>query len=142
TALGGTALTDKIEDLDGHTEVTLSPAQGPKGVGRREFFAMGVAAGAGATVSTAPGAAHAAAGGGAQEWDCDADIVVGGGGGAGLTAAIRARDLGASVLVIYQNFDLGGRMLHSGAFTSLGGGDPIQVRDMEGRSDPEGRIAV
>jgi hypothetical protein len=53
----------------------------------------------------------------------DFDIVVAGGGCAG-SAAIRARDLGASVLVVDQNFDLGGRMLHSGSFVSLGGGDP------------------
>jgi len=34
----------------------------------------------------------------------EADIVIAGGGCAGLTAAIRARDLGASVLVVDQNF--------------------------------------
>ena len=59
-----------------------------------------------------------------------------------LTAAIRARDLGASVLVVDQNFDLGGRMLHSGSFVSLGGGDPVQRRDMNGESDEVGFITV
>ena len=70
------------------------------------------------------------------------DVVIAGGGCAGLTAAIRARDLGASVLVVDANYDVGGRMLHSGAFVSLGGGDPVQVRDMKGESDKEGLITA
>ncbi|HAD74635.1 MAG TPA: hypothetical protein DCG16_02555, partial [Gemmatimonadetes bacterium] len=81
---------------------------------------------------------------GAQQtvWDYEADVVIAGGGCAGLTAAIRARDLGASVLVVDQNFDLGGRMLHSAGRMSLGGGDPVQQRDMNGESDQEGFITV
>ena len=70
------------------------------------------------------------------------DVVIAGGGCAGLTAAIRARDLGATVLVVDQNFDLGGRMLHSGAFVSLGGGDPVQKRDIKGESDKEGFVTM
>ncbi len=135
-------MTKKIEDL----EAPVDGAQDSQGVGRREFFAMGAAAGVGAAVLSNPGEAQAqiTANGsnGGHHWDYEADIVICGGGCAGLTAAIRARDLGASVLVIDQNFDLGGRMLHSGAFTSLGGGDPIQLRDMEGQDDPEGLISV
>jgi len=46
------------------------------------------------------------------------------------------------VLVVDQNFDLGGRMLHSGSFVSLGGGDPVQVRDIDGKSDKEGFVTV
>ena len=76
------------------------------------------------------------------QWDYEVDVVIAGGGCAGLTAAIRARDLGASVMVVDQNYDLGGRMLHSGSFTSLGGGDPVQVRDINGESDTEGFITV
>ena len=75
-------------------------------------------------------------------WDYEVDVVIAGGGCAGLTATIRARDLGASVLVVDQNFDLGGKMLHSGSFLSLGGGDPVQRRDMKGESDDEGFITV
>ncbi|MBF9052159.1 FAD-binding protein [Roseobacter sp. HKCCD9010] len=109
------------------------------GISRRGFFATGAAAGVG--VAVAGGAQPAAAEAG-EEWDYEVDVVVAGGGCAGLTAAIRAHDLGASVLVIDQNYDLGGRMLHSGSFLSLGGGDPVQMRDMAGEVDPDGYITV
>ena len=55
----------------------------------------------------------------------------------GLHAAVRARDLGASVIVIDQNFDVGGKLVHSGGWTSLGGGDAVQERDRT-VADPEG----
>ena len=44
---------------------------------------------------------------------------------------------GASVLVIDQNFDVGGKLVHSGGWTSLGGGDAIQERDRTA-ADPQG----
>jgi len=115
------------------------------GLSRRNFVRTGAAAGLGAGALLDPGSAHAQdPDTGTQDivWDYDVDVVIAGGGCAGLTAAIRARDLGASVLVVDQNFDLGGRMLHSGAFLSLGGGDPVQRRDMKGQSDKEGFITV
>ena len=97
-----------------------------KGVSRRELLKSGAVAGIGAAAlldaGCTPGQSAELA------WDYDFDVVVAGGGCAGLTAAIRARDLGASVLVVDQNFDLGGRMLHSGSFVSLGGGDPLHSR--------------
>ncbi len=105
-----------------------------KGLSRREFFKQGAAAaGAGAVALTGATAATA------QEeitWDYEADVVVLGGGGVGLTAAVRARDLGASVLVLEQNYDIGGKLSHSGGWTSLGGGDAIQERDRLGL-DPD-----
>ena len=125
-----------------------------KGLNRRDFVKTGVAAGLGAGgVLLGPDEAQAlgpdeaqaqVSATGAQQtvWDYEADVVVAGGGCAGLTAAIRARDLGASVLVVDQNFDLGGRMLHSAGRMSLGGGDPVQQRDMNGESDQEGFITV
>jgi hypothetical protein len=113
-----------------------------KGVSRREFFKQGAAAGVGAVALASTGALAQDGGGDEVSWDYEADVVICGGGCAGLTAAIRARDLGASVLVVDQNFDLGGRMLHSGSFLSLGGGDAIQKRDMAGEADPEGFITV
>ncbi|MCY4076492.1 MAG: FAD-binding protein, partial [Acidobacteria bacterium] len=118
-----------------------------QGVSRRDFVRTGAAAGlgAGALLTPDPTSAQAPASGAAAEdvtWDYEVDVIVAGGGCAGLTAAIRARDLGASVLVVDQNFDVGGRMLHSGAFVSLGGGDPVQQRDMKGEKDKEGWITV
>ncbi|MES2968197.1 MAG: FAD-dependent oxidoreductase [Pseudomonadota bacterium] len=115
------------------------------GLNRRDFFKAGAAVGVGAATLGAPAIALAeqdvpmATSG---PWDYEADIVIAGGGCAGITAAIRARDTGASVLVVDQNFDLGGRMLHSGSFLSLGGGDVIQKRDMAGQADREGFITV
>ncbi|HIF23846.1 MAG TPA: FAD-dependent oxidoreductase [Gemmatimonadetes bacterium] len=120
-----------------------------KGLNRRDFVKKGVAAGLGAGAVLSPdeaqaqgSATDAPAAGAQQTWDYEVDVLIAGGGCAGLTAAIRARDLGASVLVVDQNFDLGGRMLHSGALVSLGGGDPVQLRDMKGESDREGLITV
>jgi hypothetical protein len=118
------------------------PERGPN---RREFVKTGVAAGLGSGALLGSGQGHAqAAETGAQPmaWDYEVDIVIAGGGCAGLTAAIRARDLGASVLVVDQNFDLGGRMLHSAGRMSLGGGDPVQQRDMNGERDREGLVTV
>ena len=115
------------------------------GVSRRDFVRTGAVAGLGAGALLAPGPAQAqesASPAGDVAWDYEVDVVIAGGGCAGLTAAIRARDLGASVLVVDQNFDLGGRMLHSGAFVSLGGGDPVQQRDRKGEKDKEGLITV
>ena len=125
-----------------------NPGKDPKvmnerGLNRRDFVKTGVAAGlgAGAVLKTDEAQAQVRLSGAEQTaWDYEVDVVIAGGGCAGLTAAIRARDLGASVLVVDQNFDLGGRMLHSGAMVSLGGGDAVQVRDMKGESDGEGFI--
>src|SRR5690606_1631951 len=76
------------------------------------------------------------------EWDYEVDVLVCGGGASGLVCAIQARDAGLSVMVVDQNFDVGGKMLHSGGQVSLGGGDPLQLRDIAGESDPEGYITV
>lgn len=116
-----------------------------KGLNRREFFKAGAAAGVGAAaLAGTTVAAQAETNSGRQDiqWDYVYDVVVLGGGCFGLPGAIRARDLGASVLVIDQNFDFGGRMAHSGGQISLGGGDPAQLRDIAGEADLEGFITV
>jgi hypothetical protein len=115
-----------------------------QGLSRRDFVKTGAAGIGTAALLRADAAASQGASTGADaiEWDYEFDVVVAGGGCAGLTAAIRARDLGATVLVVDQNFDVGGRMLHSGSFVSLGGGDPVQIRDMKGESDQEGFITM
>ena len=115
------------------------------GLTRRDFVKSGAAATLTAAALVEPSAAQAQrASRGAPDidWNYEVDVVIAGGGCAGLTAAIRARDLGATVLVVDQNFDLGGRMLHSGSFVSLGGGDPLQRRDTKGESDKEGFVTA
>ena len=118
--------------------------QSEKRVTRRDFVRTGATAGLGASALLESDEARAQDSAAGKEiiWDYEVDVVIAGGGCVGLTAAIRARDLGASVLVVDQNFDLGGRMLHSAARLSLGGGDPVQVRDMKGEADKEGFITV
>ena len=116
-----------------------------KGVSRRDFVKQGAAAGVGASAAVLSTSGTALAQVGpveAIQWHYEADVVVIGGGCTGLPAAIRARDLGASVIVVDQNFDPGGKMLHSGAAVSLGGGDPLQLRDIAGESDPEGFVTA
>src|SRR6267378_7411593 len=110
-----------------------SKLQEKKALSRRDFFRSGAAAGVGATVLSVPGEARAQG----IQWNYEADVVILGAGCVGLHAAVRARDLGASVLVIEQNFDVGGKVVHSGGWTSLGGGDPIQERDAAA-ADPQG----
>ena len=107
--------------------------QKKKALSRRDFFKSGAAAGVGAAVLSGTGEARAQG----IEWNYEADVVVLGAGCTGLHAAIRARDLGASVLVVEANHDIGGKMVHSGGFVSLGGGDAIQARDRAG-ADPGG----
>lgn len=113
------------------------------GLSRRDFFHASAAAGVSAAALSAGGAGPAAAANHEEiEWDYEADVVVLGSGCTGLPAAIRARDLGASVLVVDQNFDVGGRMMHSGSWVSLGGGDAVQKRDLNREADAEGFITV
>src|SRR6266480_2382177 len=106
--------------------------QDKKALSRRDFFKSGAAAGVGAAVLSRPGEALAQG----LVWNYEADVVVLGSGCVGLHAAVRARDLGASVIVIDQNFDVGGKLVHSGGWTSLGGGDAIQERD-RAAADPD-----
>src|SRR5438045_275682 len=114
-----------------------SKLQEEKALSRREFVTGGAAAGVGAAVLSGPALAQqSSSGASAIQWNYEADIVVLGSGCVGLHAAVRARDLGASVLVIDQNFDVGGKLVHSGGWTSLGGGDAIQERDRTA-ADPQ-----
>src|SRR6185312_8768701 len=120
-----------------------------KAVSRRDFVKTGAAAGVGVAAGVG-GSALSSSGTAlsqvspveAIQWNYEADVVIIGGGCTGLPAAIRARDLGATVIVVDQNFDLGGKMLHSGGQISLGGGDPLQLRDIAGASDPEGFVTA
>ena len=96
-------------------------------VSRRSFLAKG-AAGVGAAAIAGAGVQDAAAQNGAVRWDFTADVVIVGAGVAGLPAAITARDLGASVIVVDENFDIGGRGMLSGGRIQLGGGHALQQK--------------
>lgn len=74
------------------------------------------------------------------EWDDEADIVVVGSGPGGMLGAIAARDAGASVVVVEQNFDIGGRAIISGGGTYLGGGTELQRSN--GIEDSPARIVA
>ncbi len=63
-----------------------------------------------------------------ETWAYEADVVIVGGGICGLVAAIRAKDLGASVIVVEANYACGGHALTSGGHVHLGGGTSVQKR--------------
>src|SRR3989475_10294891 len=113
-----------------------------KVVSRRDFVKSGAAGVSAAVLSTSGTALAQVSPVDAIKWTYEADIVIIGGGCTGLPAAIRARDLGASVIIVDQNFDLGGKMLHSGGQVSFGGGDPLQLRDIQGENDREGFVTA
>src|SRR5262249_22061625 len=100
------------------------PSSTPPDVSRRSFLskgAAGVGAAAIATVAAPPADAQSDI-----RWEHTADVVVIGAGVSGLPAAITARDLGASVIVVEENFDIGGRGMLSGGRVQLGGGHALQ----------------
>src|ERR1700751_2222853 len=107
---------------------------------RRDFVKAGAAAGLGAAILSAPGKAQAQTAAADIPWAYEADGIGCGSGGTGIVAAKRAHDLGADVLVLEQNFDIGGKLSHNGGQSSFGGGDPIQERDRLGLGDPDGRL--
>ena len=109
---------------------------------RRDFVKAGAAAGLGAAILSAPGKAQAQRAPADIRWDYEADVIVCGSGGTGIVAAKRAHDLGADVLVLEQNFDIGGKLSHNGGQSSFGGGDPIQERDRLGLPDPDGWLTA
>src|SRR2546422_7306029 len=115
--------------------------QGEKAVSRRDFVKKG-AAGVGAAVLSTSGTALAQVSPiNAIQWNYEADVVIIGGGCTGLPAAIRARDLGASVIIVDQNFDLGGKMLHSGGEVSFCGGGAPPIEGIAGRNERGGVVA-
>jgi len=99
-------------------------------VSRRNFLTRGAAAGVGAVTIAGASAQDAAAqnGNGNIKWDHTADVVVIGAGVAGLPAAITARDNGASVIIVDENFDIGGRGILSGGRVQVGGGHALQQK--------------
>jgi len=130
--------------IDKGKDEVIQDQKEEESLSRRDFIKRSAVVGAGAAAIGGVTATAAAASPSLDDvvWDYEVDVVVVGAGCAGLPAAIRARDLGATVLLVDQNFDVGGKMLHSGAWTSLGGGDAVQKRDLAGASDAEGMVTV
>lgn len=96
-------------------------------VSRRDFLRKGAAGvGAGALAGLAVQNADAQRGG--QRWDMSADFVAIGAGTSGLAAAVSALEHGASVIMVDENFDIGGHGMVSGGNVHLGGGTSRQKK--------------
>jgi FAD binding domain-containing protein len=98
-----------------------------KDFSRRDFVktaSIGIAAGAWAgSPATGTEAAEVP-----KRWDKTADVVIAGAGAAGLSAAIEAIENGASVILVEQNYDIGGHAIQSGAELGLAGGNSLQKK--------------
>ena len=102
--------------------------KGPNPVSRRSFLKTTMVKG-GAGVAVAAAGLHPREAGAADiKWDRSADVVVVGAGVSGLACACAARDVGASVIMIEENFDIGGRGIMSGGSIQLGGGHSLQKK--------------
>jgi len=97
----------------------------------RRGFIRKAAAGLGAAALGGPAAKKTEAAEAAKRkrhWDLTADVVVVGAGASGLPAAITAAEHGASVIVVDQNYDIGGHAIESGGNIALGGGTGLQKK--------------
>jgi hypothetical protein len=101
-------------------------------ISRREFV---TSAGAGAAVLAGVGAIPATNAQSVdnpyaipENWDLEVDVVIIGSGPTGLLAANRARDAGASVIIIEANYDAGGHGVMNGGTIQLGGGTRLQKK--------------
>ena len=95
---------------------------------RRDFLKTG-AAGFGASALAGLGLTDIAAQGTPQRsWDLTADFVTLGAGVAGLAGAVSALEHGASVIMVEENFDIGGHGMLSGGSVHLGGGTSRQKK--------------
>src|SRR5262245_50021050 len=97
----------------------------PNRFSRREFVKSSTAIGAslvgfGVTAKAAPDVP--------KQWHKAADVVVIGAGAAGIPASIEAAENGASVILVEQNFDVGGHAIQSGAELGLAGGNSLQKK--------------
>jgi len=94
----------------------------------RRGFIRRAASGLGVAALGGLGAKEAGAAKAKRHWDLAADVVVVGAGAAGLPASITAAELGASVIVVDQNYDIGGHAIESGGNIALGGGTSLQKK--------------
>ena len=100
----------------------------PNPVSRRSFLKTTVAKGTVGVAVAAAGLHPKEAEAADIKWDRSADVVVVGAGVSGLACACAARDTGASVIMIEENFDIGGRGIMSGGSIQLGGGHSLQKK--------------
>ena len=100
--------------------------QAPQSVHRRDFLKESAAAGVGSVAAVA-GLAPATAAAQANTWTHEVDFVVIGAGPGGMSAAIEARNRGASVMIVEQNFDIGGRAMMSSGNLYIGGGNRYEA---------------
>jgi urocanate reductase len=103
----------------------MSRKQKKVDVSRRDFIKKSATVGAGATALVGLSTQQSEA---KQKWDRVADVIVLGAGAAGLPAAIEAADHKASVIIIEENFDIGGHLILSGGLLPLGGGTSLQKK--------------
>ena len=95
---------------------------------RRDFVKAAAVGLGGATALAGVGGPQGEAAAVPKRWDKVADVVVVGAGATGIPAAIEAAENGASVIVIEQNYDIGGHAIQSGGAMPLGGGTSLQKK--------------
>src|ERR1700687_5579416 len=96
-------------------------------VSRRSFLRAG-AAGIGASALEGLGVKEVDAQAPPERWDMTADFVTLGAGTSGLAGAVSALEHGASVVMVEENFDIGGHGMVSGGNVHLGGGNSRQKK--------------
>ena len=96
-----------------------------RSLSRRNFVKTAAGATALAAISRAADAETAQV---PAHWDKTADVVIIGSGAAGLPAAIEAAQNGATVIIVEQNYDIGGHAIQSGSRVALGGGTSLQKK--------------
>src|SRR5262245_52681752 len=97
-----------------------SDSNRPNPVSRRRFLKTTVANGTAGIAAAAVAGLHPTEVEAAEiKWDRTADVVVVGAGVSGLACACAALDTGASVIMIEENFDIGGRGIMSGGSIQL-----------------------
>ncbi len=98
-------------------------------ISRRGLFGMTGMAGASLLIPSVAGAAvPSPCVKNPKKWDFTAEVVVIGAGACGMAAAIRAADLGADVLIVDTNYDVGGHAILSAGSIALGGGTALQKK--------------
>src|SRR4029079_17875936 len=91
---------------------------------RRSFLSKGAVGAGAAALAGATTEASAQA----ITLDQTAGVGILGASAGGLPAAITARELGASVIIVEENYDIGGRGMLSGGRVQLGGGHALQQK--------------